>query len=117
MPQTSQQSALLENIQWNQQGLAPAVVQEAATGVVLMLAWVNHQSLSLTLSENRPVYWSRSRQALWRKGETSGNTQQLVSAWLDCDNDTLLLKVYQKGPACHTGAPNCFFQALHTPTH
>jgi len=103
---------LVQGICWNEQGLAPAIVQEEENGKVLMLAWVSQQSLELSLAEGRPVYWSRSRKRLWRKGETSGNTQQLVSAWLDCDSDALLFRVRQKGPACHTGAPDCFFNAL-----
>lgn len=102
----------IASIAWNEQGLTPVVVQDAKNKTVLMLAWVNQHSLALTLSENRPVYWSRSRGRLWRKGESSGNTQQLVSAWLDCDRDTLLFKVYQKGCACHTGAANCFFTRI-----
>lgn len=88
----------------------PAIAQDAQTGEVLMMAWMNRKSLRRTLSGGDVVYWSRSRQKLWRKGETSGHTQRLVEAYVDCDGDTLLLKVEQKGPACHTGAPNCFFR-------
>ena len=94
---------------WNSQGLIPAVAQDATSGEVLMLAWMNEESLELTLTEGRAVYWSRSRRALWRKGETSGHIQQLVDIKLDCDGDTLLLKVEHTGAACHTGRYSCFF--------
>jgi phosphoribosyl-AMP cyclohydrolase len=93
-------------------GLVPAIAQDAKTGNVLMLAWMNADSLRRTLETGDVTYWSRSRKSLWRKGETSGHTQRLVSAFIDCDGDTLLLKVDQKGPACHTGASNCFFRKL-----
>lgn len=94
---------------WNADGLVPAIAQEATTGEVLMLAYMNAESLSLTLAEGRAVYWSRSRQEIWRKGETSGNVQELVDIKLDCDGDTLLLKVNQiGGAACHTGRRHCF---------
>lgn len=95
---------------WNADGLIPAIAQDADTGEVLMMAWMNEEALRLTLIEQRTVYWSRSRQSLWRKGETSGNVQQLISARLDCDGDTLLLQVNQVGGgACHTGRRSCFF--------
>ena len=95
---------------WNKEGLMPAIAQDATSGEVLMLAWMNAEALSLSLKERRAVYWSRSRRALWRKGETSGNIQELVDIRLDCDGDTLLLKVNQIGAgACHTGRPTCFF--------
>ena len=95
---------------WNEQGLIPVIAQEADTGEVLMLAWMNAQALAQTLETGEAVYWSRSRQSLWRKGATSGNTQNLVSACLDCDGDTLLLQVKQQGDgACHTGRRTCFF--------
>ena len=93
---------------WNAQGLIPAVAQDAKSGEVLMLAWMNEEALRLTLAEERAVYWSRSRAALWRKGETSGHIQRLVDIKLDCDGDTLLLKVEQTGAACHTGRYSCF---------
>ena len=97
---------------WNEQGLIPAIAQDATSGEVLMLAWMNATSLAQTLTTGEAVYWSRSRQALWRKGETSGNTQKVVTMRLDCDGDTLLLKVDQQGAgACHTGRRNCFFYA------
>jgi len=94
---------------WNADGLIPAIAQDAISGEVLMLAWMNAESLALTLRERRAVYWSRSRQALWRKGDTSGHTQTVVDIRLDCDGDTLLLKVNQVGGACHTGRETCFF--------
>jgi len=94
---------------WNADGLIPAIAQDAMSGEVLMLAWMNAESLALTLREKRAVYWSRSRQALWRKGDTSGHTQTVVDIRLDCDGDTLLLKVNQVGGACHTGRETCFF--------
>jgi phosphoribosyl-AMP cyclohydrolase len=95
---------------WNRDGLIPAIAQSADTGEVLMLAWMNAESLALTLAEGHAVYWSRSRQALWRKGETSGNVQEIISICLDCDGDTLLLRVRQRGGgACHTGRRTCFF--------
>lgn len=94
---------------WNDDGLIPAIAQDAMSGEVLMLAWMNAESLALTLREKRAVYWSRSRQALWRKGDTSGHTQTVVDIRLDCDGDTLLLKVNQVGGACHTGRETCFF--------
>ena len=96
---------------WNEQGLIPVVTQDAETGEVLMLAWTNAEALQETLATGDVVYWSRSRRSLWRKGETSGNTQRLVDARLDCDGDTLLLRVHQQGGACHTGRQNCFFYA------
>ena len=88
----------------------PAIAQDASTGKVLMMAWMNADSLRRTLESGQVTYWSRSRQELWRKGGTSGHTQRLVEAYVDCDGDTLLLKVEQTGPACHTGAPICFFR-------
>ena len=93
-------------------GLVPAIAQDATSGEVLMMAWMNADSLKRTLSTGDVVYWSRSRKKLWRKGETSGHTQRLVEAYVDCDGDTVLLKVEQAGPACHTGAPTCFFRKV-----
>lgn len=97
-------------VAWNQDGLVPAVAQQHDTGEVLMLAWMNKEALEETLATGRVCYWSRSRRRLWRKGETSGHTQRLVEARLDCDGDTILLLVDQTGPACHTGARSCFFR-------
>ena len=102
----------MAEIAYNAQGLVPAIAQQHDTGEVLMLAWMNAESVAETLATGRVCYWSRSRQALWRKGETSGNTQRLVEMRLDCDGDAILLRVDQTGPACHTGAPNCFFTPL-----
>ena len=104
--------AFLDAVKFNGDGLVPVIAQSRATGVVLMLAWMNRQTLEETLSTGHVTYWSRSRTKVWRKGETSGNAQRLVEAWIDCDGDTLLLKVDQLGPACHTGAPSCFFRKL-----
>ena len=91
-------------------GLVPVIAQRAATGEVLMFAWMNRQTLEQTLSSGHVTYWSRSRKKIWRKGEESGHTQRLIEAWIDCDGDVLLMKVEQIGPACHTGAPTCFFR-------
>lgn len=97
---------------WNADGLIPAIAQDVRTGEVLMMAWMSEESLALTLQKKQAIYWSRSRQMLWRKGESSGNVQTLVDARLDCDGDTLLLKVDQAGAgACHTGRRTCFFYA------
>lgn len=96
-------------------GLIPAVVQDACSGQVLMVAWMNRQALELTRHSHEAVFWSRSRQALWRKGETSGNTLAVTAIQLDCDGDTLLLQVIPAGPACHTGATSCFFRTLEEP--
>jgi phosphoribosyl-AMP cyclohydrolase len=104
--------AFLNAVKFNDDGLVPVIAQSYATGAVLMLAWMNRQTLEETLSTGHVTYWSRSRAKVWHKGETSGNVQRLVEAWIDCDGDTLLLKVDQLGPACHTGAPSCFFRKL-----
>jgi phosphoribosyl-AMP cyclohydrolase len=100
--------ALIADLRFNDQGLLPAVVQEATTHEVLMLAWMDAEAIRRTLSSGRATYWSRSRQEYWVKGETSGNTQHVRSLVADCDGDTLLLTVDQTGPACHTGALTCF---------
>lgn len=105
-------TALLERLAFNADGLIPAIAQQHDTGEVLMLAWMNREAVAETLATGQVCYWSRSRQKLWRKGETSGQTQTLVELRLDCDGDTLLLLVDQKGVACHTGRRNCFFNAL-----
>ena len=101
-------------VKWDERGLAPAVCQDAGTGQVLMLAWMNAESLRLTLEKGTVHFWSRSRQAIWHKGETSGNFLRLVSASLDCDGDALLLAVRPDGPACHTDRMSCFFQTVPT---
>ena len=102
----------LDAIPWNADGLIAAIAQQHDSGEVLMLAWVNRVALEDTLSTGQVCYWSRSRQQLWRKGETSGHRQRLVEARLDCDGDALLLLVEQQGPACHTGRRNCFYNAI-----
>ena len=94
-------------------GLLPAIAQDAATGAVLMLAWMNAESFSETLATGRAVYFSRSRGRLWRKGEESGHVQTVLAVFIDCDADTILLKVSQQGAACHEGYPTCFFRKLH----
>lgn len=106
----------LDQVRWDAQGLVPAIAQEAATGDVLMFAWMNREALALTAESGRAVYFSRSRGKLWRKGEESGHVQQVHDIRLDCDNDVVLLKVTQLGHdpsiACHTGRHSCFFQKL-----
>ncbi len=103
----------LDAIAWNADGLVPAIAQDAATGEVLMLAWMNRESFAQTLATGQAVYWSRSRSRLWRKGETSGHFQQVVEVRLDCDADAILLRVEQVGGiACHTGRRRCFFRRL-----
>ncbi len=99
-------------LRYDAAGLIPAIAQDAATGEVLMMAWMNPKSLARTLETGRVTYWSRSRQALWVKGETSGHVQTLVELRLDCDRDCLLLQVEQIGPACHTNRRTCFYTAL-----
>ncbi len=112
MRETISRLEFLEAVRFNADGLVAAIAQHHRTGEVLMLAWMNRESLLLTLESGDVVYWSRSRRALWRKGETSGHTQRLIEAYVDCDGDTILLKVEQVGPACHTGAPSCFYRKL-----
>lgn len=104
-----ERDALLAEVKYNADGLVPAIAQQFDSGEVLMLAWMNAEALKETLDTGRVCYWSRSRQALWRKGESSGQVQLLKSARIDCDGDTLLLAVDQTGPACHTGRRHCFF--------
>ena len=104
--------AFVNSVAFNEDGLVPVIAQSAATGAVLMLAWMNRDTLERTLSTGEVTYWSRSRGEVWRKGATSGHSQHLVEAWVDCDGDTLLLKVDQLGPSCHTGAPSCFYRKL-----
>ena len=104
----------LDAIKWNPDGLVPVIAQEAASGKVLMLAWMNRDALAATLNEGKAVYWSRSRGRLWRKGEESGHEQLIREIRLDCDHDALLLTVEQRGGiACHTGHERCFYRQLH----
>jgi len=104
--------ALLEAVRFNDQGLVPAIAQAQGTGEVLMMAWMNRESLAKTLETGRVCYYSRSRRSLWRKGETSGHVQALVDLRLDCDGDTVLAVVDQTGAACHTGTRTCFFRRV-----
>lgn len=108
-------SEQLAAVKYNSDGLVPVVTQDIVNGDVLMMAWMNAESLSMTFAEGRMVYWSRSRQELWRKGDTSGDRQFVREAYYDCDGDTLLFKVEQEGNgACHTGARTCFFSRFGT---
>ena len=109
----------LDSVQWNSDGLVPVIAQEQGSGDVLMFAWMNRDALAATAARGQAVYWSRSRQRLWHKGEASGHTQQVHAIRMDCDNDVLLLTVTQQGHvpgepgiACHTGRHSCFFQRL-----
>lgn len=102
----------LEKLKWDAQGLIPAIVQDIHTGEVLTLAYMNEESLKITMEEKQTCFFSRSRQELWRKGETSGNIQKVISITADCDQDALVVKVEKAGPACHTGAESCFFNPV-----
>ncbi len=103
---------MLEKLAYNDDGLIPCIVQDADTLEVLMMAWMNEESLRQTLEIGETVFWSRSRQEIWHKGATSGNTQKLVALKYDCDADTLLALVHPAGPACHTGNQTCFYRSL-----
>lgn len=103
---------LLKQIKYDEKGLVPAIVQDRHTGKILMQAYMNQESLELTLETGNATYWSRSRQKLWMKGETSGHTQKVYQILLDCDADSLILLVDQTGPACHTGELSCFYRTL-----
>ncbi len=105
-------AAMEEAVTFDQAGLVPAIAQQHDSGEVLMMAWMNRAALAETLATGRVCYWSRSRRALWRKGESSGQVQRLVELRIDCDGDTLLLKVDQTGVACHTGRRSCFYRKL-----
>ncbi len=105
-------AALIPRLKWTGDGLIPAVVQDARTKQVLMVAWMNADALRLTLETGQMHFWSRSRQELWHKGATSGHTQTVTGIWADCDADVLLVQVEPAGPACHTGAVSCFFRTL-----
>jgi phosphoribosyl-AMP cyclohydrolase len=105
--------SFVDDILWNSDGLAPAIAQDAKTGKILMVAWMNREALQLTVTENRAIYWSRSRQKIWRKGEESGNVQQLKELRIDCDKDVIMMQVEQVGGiACHTGRVSCFYRVL-----
>lgn len=111
MTQAKATTGFLGQVCWNSDGLVPAIAQDFKSGQVLMLAWMNRESLALTVSEGYAVYWSRSRKSLWRKGESSGFQQRVHEMRLDCDGDTILLLVEQQGGiACHTGRSSCFYQ-------
>ncbi|MCL2856638.1 MAG: bifunctional phosphoribosyl-AMP cyclohydrolase/phosphoribosyl-ATP diphosphatase HisIE [Oscillospiraceae bacterium] len=103
----------IDDLKFDERGLIPAIVQDKATGEVLTLAYMNRESLGITIQEGFTCFYSRSRGQLWRKGESSGNVQKVVSITTDCDSDALLVKVIPAGPACHTGANTCFYQPLH----
>lgn len=102
----------IDELVFDDRGLIPAIVQDAETGDVLMMAWMNRESVALTAAEERTVFWSRSRGELWRKGETSGHVQHVEQIRVDCDADVLLVRVHQEGAACHTGERSCFFRTL-----
>lgn len=102
----------IDEIKWDAQGLIPAIAQDKNSGKILMMAWMNRAALEESVASGRAIYWSRSRQALWRKGESSGHEQRIHSIKLDCDGDVILLEVEQQGVACHTGRESCFFRTL-----
>ncbi len=104
--------SVLEKIKFNADGLVPAIVQEQSTGRVLMMAWMNKDSLSKTIETSKTWFWSRSRQKYWMKGESSGHTQEVKDIAFDCDGDTLLIQVEQEGAACHEGYKSCFFRSV-----
>ncbi len=101
-----------DNLKYDEKGLIPAVIQDWKTNEILMVAWMNSESLKRTVETRLTWFWSRSRQKFWQKGETSGNVQRVKDILYDCDQDTLLVKVEQTGPACHTGARSCFFRSF-----
>lgn len=106
------QSELFTSLKFDAAGLIPAIVQDAKTQQVLMMAWMNEESLRRTLEIGQTVFWSRSRQQFWHKGDSSGNTQTVIDLRLDCDGDTLLILVDPAGPACHTGEVSCFYRSI-----
>lgn len=112
LPRLMDVQNIIDKLKFNEQGLIPAIAQQHDSKEVLMLAWMNAEAVRETLATGQVTYFSRSRNALWRKGESSGHTQKLVEFRYDCDADTLLLLVDQTGPACHTNRPNCFFNAV-----
>jgi phosphoribosyl-AMP cyclohydrolase len=106
------EESLVFSPRFNEAGLIPAIAQDAETGEVLMMAWMNAEALALTIETRQAVYWSRSRRELWRKGASSGHTQQVLDIKVDCDQDTVLLSVRQTGAACHTGRTSCFYRSV-----
>ena len=112
----SDHGAIIEQLVFDRDGLIPVIAQQHDTGEVLMMAWMNEEAVRETLTTSSMCYWSRSRQSLWHKGETSGQTQVLISLNIDCDSDTLLAQVDQKGVACHTGRRSCFFKTVEGDT-
>ncbi|HLY25663.1 MAG TPA: phosphoribosyl-AMP cyclohydrolase [Aggregatilineales bacterium] len=112
MPSNNLADSLSTLIRWDERGLIPAVVQDSNTNAVLMVAWMNSQALRMSEQTGEAHFWSRSRNELWHKGATSGNTMRIVEIRVDCDEDTLLLRVEPAGPACHTGATSCFYRTL-----
>jgi len=108
---------VIDRLRFDEKGLIPAIIQDINNNEVLMMAYMNKESLRLTLEGGTTHFWSRSRQRLWKKGETSGNIQEVKEILYDCDEDTLLIKVEQKGVACHTGNRSCFFRAITKPDH
>ena len=111
--QSTAQASWLDQLKWDENGLIPAIAQDDSSGKVLMFAWMSRESLQLSQQQGVAVYWSRSRQKLWRKGEESGNTQRIVEIRTDCDQDVILLRVRQQGGiACHTGRESCFYHRL-----
>ena len=109
---TKDEAAQIDVLAFEKHDLLPAIVQDYKNGDVLMLAYMSRESLKITLETGLTCFWSRSRQTLWQKGETSGNTQEIKEIFYDCDADTLLIKVHQNGPACHTGHRSCFYRSL-----
>jgi len=110
---SEQQQEFIADLRWGEDGLLPAIAQDHSSNEILMVAWMNRQALALTVAEQRAIYWSRSRQKIWRKGEESGHEQTIREIRLDCDRDVILLKVEQIGGiACHTGRRSCFYQRL-----
>jgi phosphoribosyl-AMP cyclohydrolase (EC 3.5.4.19) len=109
---TTEMQSFLDAVKFDKDGLVPAIAQDAETGKVLMLAYMNRESLEITLKERKMCYWSRSRKELWRKGATSGNTQEVKEILIDCDGDALVFKITQTGGACHTGYESCFFRKV-----
>ncbi len=104
----------LDSVNWNSDGLVPAIAQDATSGRILMMAWMNREALQLTAQQRQGIYWSRSRNKLWHKGESSGHVQQVSEIRLDCDADVVVLQVEQEGGiACHTGRESCFYRVLH----